>query len=408
LSISGAVTIVTARMPSPFGRLCTFPLPSRGAMLLLYVAAGLIAGSLSLALGQSLNLDVYRGAAHALLHGDDLYVLHARDYFKYSPTFALLFVPLAYLRPAIAAPLWSAANFLFAFYGIDRSISDPRRRRVALTVALGGILLTTDGDQSNLLVVGALLLAVHAFENDRRWAGACLLALGTHVKIFPAVGAVVALLRPRPLRTLGAITAMTLLAAALPVLSGVCAPRALAAQYASWWRLLEWDHPNRGWSAMNMLQAALGVSWPNAVLQMGGIALESIPIGLGLRFPTDPSWRRLLTCSLLAFSVLFNHRAEYATFVVTGVALALWIATMPPAPIAVVLAIAALVAPGPFFARPDPAVGGIWTFLAAHRLFHPLRVVPLFAVWLFMLWRLVGRFVTVRVSVRFAPTTHAS
>ena len=64
------------------------------------------------------------------------------------------------------------------------------------------------------------------------------------------------------------------------------------------------------------------------------------------------------------------------------------------------------VAPGPFFAQQPSA--GISALLTAPRLFHPLRVAPLFAVWLLMLRSTVRRFVTIRVSVHLAPTAHAS
>jgi hypothetical protein len=376
----------------------------------LFLAAGVTAGSLSLALGQSQNLDVFRAAARALLRGDDLYALHARDYFKYSPSFALLFVPLAWLPAAVAAPLWSSLNFLVAFRGIDRAVAADREKRLALGWALGGILLTTDGDQSNLLVVGLLLLALDAMERDRPWTAACLLALGAHVKIFPLLGAVFALLRPRPLRGLAAIAIATLALGALPLATGACGPRALAAQYVSWWHLLSADHANVGWSAMSMLQEGLGVRARNGALQIAGLALESVPIFLGIRYAPDTAWRRTLAASLLAFAVLFNHRAEYASYVISAVAVALWMAdeARPAGTAITLLAAIALVAPGPFFARSDSSVTGFWAPLAAHRLFHPLRVAPLFAVWLLMLRSLIARFVTVRVSIRLAPRFHAS
>jgi hypothetical protein len=387
-----------------------FRLPSRGALLALFLAAGVVAGSLSLALGQSLNLDVFRAAAAALLRGDDLYALHARDYFKYSPSFALLFVPLAWLPAAVAAPLWSTLNFLVAFRGIDRAVAAERDKRLALAWALGGILLTTDGDQSNLLVVGLLLLALDAMEKDRPWTGACLLAVGAHVKVFPLLGAVFALFRPRPLRGLAAIAIATLAMGALPLATGTCGPRALAAQYVSWWHLLSADHANAGWSAMNMLQEGLGIGVRNGALQVVGLALQSIPIVLGLRYAPDAAWRRTLAASLLAFAVLFNHRAEYASYVISAVAVALWMAdeARPAGAAMALLAVLALVAPGPLFARSEPSVHGFWAPVAAHRLFHPLRVAPLFAVWLLMLRSLISRFVTVRVSIRLAPRVHAS
>jgi hypothetical protein len=380
--------------------------PSRRALLALYALAGIAAGILSLAFGQSKNFHVFCAAARALLRGEDLYVLRAGDYFKYSPTFALLFVPFTWLPTAVAAPLWSLFNFGAAFLGIDRVVEDARQKRVALSVALAGIVLTTDGDQSNLLVAGALLLAFDAFERGRPAAGATLVLLGTYTKIFPLIGAAFALLRPGRLRHFGAMLAAAIGGLVLPLT--VTEPRTLTSHYVSWWRLLARDHANEGWSAMGMLREGLGLHASNGALQLAGVLLQVVPIALGLRFAPDAAWRRTLACSLLVWAVLFNHRAEYATYVVSAVAVAVWIASADATPVVYALVLTALVAPGPFFARPDPSVGGVWTFLAAHRLFHPLRVAPLFAVWLLMLRDLIGRFVSVRVSIRISPSAHAS
>src|SRR5258706_457261 len=114
-----------------------------------------------------------------------------------------------------------------------------------------------------------------------------------------------------------------------------------------------------------------------------GIA-QSIPIVLGLRFGTDAAWRRTLVCSLMVFAVLFNHRAEYATFALSAVAVGVWCATTRANRIVQAIVALSIVAPGPFFARADPSISGVFSFIAAHREYHPLRVVPLFVLWLFM------------------------
>src|SRR5213075_2321409 len=99
-------------------------LPSRRALFLAYITAGLGAGSISYALGQSKNLLVFRHASEGLLHGRDLYAGGFIDYFKYSPTFALLFVPLSIAPVWIAAILWAVLNFAVAFFGIDAAVGD--------------------------------------------------------------------------------------------------------------------------------------------------------------------------------------------------------------------------------------------------------------------------------------------
>src|SRR4051812_20206969 len=113
---------------------------SRRAALALFVLAGIAAGAISWAAGQSQNFDVFSAAAGALLRGDDLYAKNAADYFKYSPTFALLFVPFTWAPAWLAAPLWSALNFGIVAWGIDRLFeAEAHKKRIAQLVALAGI-----------------------------------------------------------------------------------------------------------------------------------------------------------------------------------------------------------------------------------------------------------------------------
>ncbi|WP_394842149.1 DUF2029 domain-containing protein [Pendulispora brunnea] len=363
--------------------------PSRTVLGFAYAFSGVVAGAVSLGFGQSKNFAVFSQAARDLVAGRDLYELHTVDYFKYSPSFALLFLPFAISHTWLAAPLWSFANFLLAFLGVDRLVEDETQKRVALLIAMPGVLLATDGDQSNLLVTGAFFMALHALEHRRVAYGAAWVALGAFVKLFPLLGVAFALFRPLSARgrAFGAIALASALGLLLPLL--VLTPGELLAQYASWGRLLARDHDNRGWSVMHMLQMGhAGSAWSNSPIQLAALFVQGVSIVVGLRLGTTAAWRRTLACSLLVFTVLFNHRTEYASFVISALAVGVWYATSTtswvPQGVRGFLVAMATVAPGPFFVRPDPRVTGFFSFIAAHREFHPLRVVPLFLLWILM------------------------
>jgi hypothetical protein len=179
----------------------------------------------------------------------------------------------------------------------------------------------------------------------------------------------------------------------------VCGPRVLVGEYASWGRLVRWDSAAHGWSVMSVLRDA-AIPGSGLPVQLAAVAVLGAPLALGIRFGTDATWRRTFASSVLVFAVLFNHRAEYASFVLSAVGLGVWCATARNSTVKAVLVALALVAPGPFLSRPDARVTGALAFLGAHRLFHPMRVVPLFLVWCWMTAELLGRFVDVRVSVQ--------
>jgi hypothetical protein len=342
-----------------------------------WILSGAIAGGVSYALGQSRNLLVFLHAARALLDGRDLYAPWL-DFFKYSPTFALLFVPFTWMPEWLAAVLWGALNFGLAYAGLDAVVPNGPRKPTAFAVALAGVLLATDGDQSNLLVVGLILLGFAALEKRRVWTFALLVGIATHVKLFPAAAMLFVLLHPRWLKSGAVAVSVTLALALLPLL--VVWPRTLAGEYASWAALLGKDHANHGWSIMCMLEEGFGFHPSPAFVQALGAGLLAWPLLAGRARP-DPSFRRLFAASVLVFSVLFNHRSEYATYVVSAIGVGIWYAEEDATPLRRLLVALAIVAHGPFFAWPDPKFGGPLAMLTSHRIFHPMRTLPLACVW---------------------------
>src|SRR6202022_1295107 len=70
---------------------------------------------------QNNNYLIFRAASLHLLHGQDLYAAYPTlhfDFYKYSPTFALLFLPFALLPFALSMLLWNAINAAALWAGI--------------------------------------------------------------------------------------------------------------------------------------------------------------------------------------------------------------------------------------------------------------------------------------------------
>ena len=175
-----------------------FRLKTRGVLRLLFIAIGAVTALISFALGQSVNFGVFSRAANALLHAGSLYP-GVEPYFKYGPPFALAFIPFALVPAWLGAAAWGALNFGVAFEGLAQALDDDARLVPAAGLALVGVLLTTDGDQSNLLVTGLVLLAVAGYRRGTAFVGpGMLLAFAVYVKIFPILFAVFALHAKRP------------------------------------------------------------------------------------------------------------------------------------------------------------------------------------------------------------------
>jgi len=293
-------------------------------LLGLYVASALAVTLQQSVLHPSNNFRVFRSATINLLAGRDLYAAHPEqhfDFYKYSPTFALLFAPLAYLPFAVAFLCWTLLNALLLWYALERLLPQ-RQATLAIGLLYLEVLFAMQYGQSNALVAALMVLAFVALQRGRQLEAATEVALGASIKLFPLALLPIVVCHPRrgrfALLFLGVATTLVV----LPLLA-VSVPE-LVAQYRSWRAIEASDMLNRGYSLMQYLSMAFGTEWPNWPVQLAGTALLVAPLALGRARWRDAAFRRLVLCSVLVYVVLFNHQSERATFVIAYTGIVVW------------------------------------------------------------------------------------
>jgi hypothetical protein len=275
------------------------------------------------------NFEIFRTASQHLMSGMDLYAEYPAEHsdrFKYSPTFALLFAPFAWIPWPIALFLWSALNAFVLFAAVERVLPG-RAGLLAMLCLLLEVLRGMQNAQSNALVAGLIILAFAALERANAWRAAGAVMLGVCVKIFPLAALSFAVPRRLTLRTglwAGAIGAVLV---ALPLL--VMPPSTLAAQYASWQAVEAVDAHQRWFSVMRLVHRWTGTSWPNWPVQLVGTLALLAPLLIRRDRWDDARFRFLYLCSLLLYVVLFNHQAERASYLIAFVGATLWFAGSP-------------------------------------------------------------------------------
>lgn len=270
------------------------------------------------------NFEIFRAASHNLVIGRNLYASYPdelHDRFKYSPTFALLFSPLAALPWPLALFLWSALNAVLLFVAIERLV-EPAAARFALTCLLPEVLRSMQNAQSNALVAALIILAFVALEQGRVWRAAGAAVLGGFVKIFPVAALTFAIPRRRslPIGIAGGASAVALMLAPLIVTT----PAMLLSQYHWWGDIQSADAQQRWYSVMELLHRWLNVDWPNWPIQLAGVVVLLTPIACRRDRWTDHGFRVEFLCSLLLFVSLFNHQAERSSYLIAFVGATIW------------------------------------------------------------------------------------
>ena len=295
------------------------------------MARGLVDGraraQLDHAVRPSGNFEIFRAASRHLLSGQDLYAEYPAEHtdrFKYSPTFALLFTPLAWIPWPVALFLWSALNASLLFVAVERVLAG-RPAMLALGLLLLEVLRGMQNAQSNALVAALIVLSFAAIERHRGWRAALAVALGACVKIFPLAALTFAIPRRRVVRTglAAAVVGVALLSLPLALLS----PTALAAQYGSWRGVETTDAQQRWFSVMELLHRITGVAWPNWPLQLLGTIALLAPLAIRRERWDEARFRLLYLCSVLLYVVLFNHQAERASYLIAFTGATIWFAS---------------------------------------------------------------------------------
>ena len=278
---------------------------------------------------QNNNFRIFRAASRHLFAGLDLYAAYPAehfDFYKYSPTFALLFTPFAYVPFAPAMLLWNALN-AGALYVAIRLVLPRRPATVARAIVFLDMLGSLQNVQSNSLVAALMVFTFAAYERHHTALGSLAAITGTYVKLFPIAGVSFAIFHPRKLRVAIAVALGLVLFAVLPLL--VTSPDGLLAQYASWRAIQATDSLNRGFTVMRMIELTTHAGLPNWPIQLAGVLILLAPVVVQRWRWHDWDLRRLYLCSVLVFCVIFNHQAESPTFVIALTGVAVWFASIP-------------------------------------------------------------------------------
>ena len=341
---------------------------------------------------------IFRYSFYNLLSGRDLYVLHpeqARDLFKYSPSFAVLFGPFAIAPFAIGLLAWNTLN-AFSLYRVLDRLLPWEKARVAILLVFPTMVRAAESSQSNALVAALIVSAFISLEHGHDARAAMAIVTGTAIKLFPlaalALGVPHIELR-RSMRFALAVSAAAVGVVALPLL--FIPVHDLAAQYASWSALERQQATWVGTSVMGLLQAWLGLPWRAWPVQIAGTAVLLLPLLLRREQRSDPVFRRRYLASLLVYMVLFNHKAERQSYVIALVGIAIWFVTVSRTPLrvalmAVVFTLTSLVTALPAAMRAQIGV--------LHR-----NAFPVAMIWLLMQVELLYRTRTIPLAVEQVP-----
>lgn len=278
------------------------------------------------------NFLIFRMAARHLWTGRDLYIAYPGvyyDLFKYSPTFGILVAPFAFLPVWLGLLIWNGIIAAAFVYAVARLYAAPRDRVIVLAIAWWAFYVATRGAQTNAAVAALMVLTVIELDRGRQRHAAAAVVLGAAIKLFPIATLPFALLRRGWLRLALWCVGYAAVGLALPLL--VVSPSILRAEYRSWHRIEQVDAFDRGDSVMGMLHDWFAITWPTWTVQLAATLILVAPLLVRLAVQrkiahvgADQRFMRLWLASVLMYVVLFNHQAEFQSYIIAVTGVALW------------------------------------------------------------------------------------
>jgi len=164
--------------------------------------------------------------------------------------------------------------------------------------------------------------------NKKLLLASLLIVLTVYIKIFGLVAVVLAIFYPGKLRFALYTIMWMILFAILPLL--VISKNELMQQYQNWINLLKWDHEaSYGVSFIGLVHSWFNLNFS----KIGTVAVAAITFCIPLlKFNCYKlySFRLQILASLLIWIVIFNHRGESPTYIISLVGVGIWYFSQPP------------------------------------------------------------------------------
>ena len=304
--------------------------PEVTPLTLLYTAIGLMVFALTVQRSfyphDHWTFWIFRASFWHLVHQQNLYARYrGHDIFKYSPTAALLFAPIALPSFALGLLIWNAVNAVALVLAIKR-VSRESDYALVLLLVVPELFVTMQASQCNAFIAALIVFAFVALEKGHQVRAVIAIAVGFVIKLFPIAALALAVFHPRRMRAGLAFAGCVLVLLLLPL---IATPASMLLQQYEWWHQVEAsDALLRGASVMRILQQTLHVEWPNWPVQAAGVLVLLLPLLHRDRW-ADQHFRRSFLASLLVFVVIFNHQAERPSYVIAATGVAIWYAYSP-------------------------------------------------------------------------------
>ena len=307
----------------------------RRTILWLWIALSVIAAVLKYNRTDN-NYRIFRGVFWHTLQCTSLYAEYPLEYYDvnhYGPFFSLVVAPFALMPIPLGLVFWCIALSLTLYFAITRSTFSSWQQMFVLWFCSETLLTSLFMQQFNIAIAAIIIASYALIEKERDFWAACLIVLGTFVKLYGIVGLAFFFFSRHKGKFVLSLLFWGVVLFVAPMI--ISSPGYVVSQYHEWFVcLVEKNGENlasqaQNISALGMVRRVLGNPQYNDLLILApALVLFALPY---LRFKQwrNEGFRMTLLASVLLFTVLFSTGSESSSYIIALSGVCVWYFAAP-------------------------------------------------------------------------------
>ena len=307
----------------------------RRTILWLWIALSVIAAVLKYNRTDN-NFRIFRGVFWHTLQGTSLYTEYPLEYYDvnhYGPFFSLVIAPFALIPIPLGLVFWCIALSLTLYFAITRSTFSSWQQMFVLWFCSETLLTSLFMQQFNIAIAAIIIASYALIEKERDFWAACLIVLGTFVKLYGIVGLAFFFFSRHKGKFVLSLLFWGVVLFVAPMI--ISSPGYVVSQYHEWFVcLVEKNGENlaseaQNISALGMVRRMLGnPEYSDLLILAPALVLFALPY---LRFKQwrNEGFRMTLLASVLLFTVLFSTGSESSSYIIALSGVCVWYFAAP-------------------------------------------------------------------------------
>ncbi|MVN21993.1 glycosyltransferase family 87 protein [Mucilaginibacter arboris] len=282
------------------------------------------------------NYLIYKFTFFNVIHQHNLYLPqpeHFLDVNHYGPLFALFIAPFVWLPDPVAVVLWVMFNAYILFVAINHLPLVNQHKIIILLLCAHELMTASFSVQFNPCMAAIILLSFILIRQKKDFWAACLIILGTFIKLYGIVGLAFFFFSDHKLKLILSLIFWSVAFFVLPML--LSSPAFIIQTYRDWLKvLIEKDAEN----AASVMQDISVMGLIRRIFHLpkisdGIVLLPALAVFgssyLFIKKYNELPYQLLILSSTLLFTVLFSSGSESPTYIIAFAGVAIWFVNLP-------------------------------------------------------------------------------